>query len=908
MPLFRPWLRRLVWLAAPVVAYTLAGFFVAPVLMRWGIQKKASAALKRQVTVADTAFNPFTLEARLGNLRVLDRDRQPLFSVAAVRFRLGPSGVFRRAARLRELTIDRPSFQVRVLPNGKLSFADLLVPSGDNSPPARLIIDHLQIRGGKLDVTDESVTPRWTTSFTPLNAELHDLVTIPGEKGDHALSIGSGKTLIRIAGRQSLEPFGFTGHVDLKRLDLGSIAERFASVAPILPRAGELDAAVDYDLHKAPAGVDFRISRGELIATGISVGRSDGQELLALPRLEVHDASLAVPAQQARVGSIRIIEPRTSVAWDSQGKFNWATAPSTAAPAKGKPWQVLVDKAAIENGALHFADEQRPVALDLTNLTIDATGITNDTTKAVSITAKANNGAGTIALGGTITPSPFVLDCKTTLSQIDLTSLRSYMQVPGMTLGAGSAGFGGRLLINNTYLVEGDGTLDGVELVDAAGGRLLGCRKASMRQARFDGAASKFRIRGVEVDGMYANVVVDKQRKLNLAAIGGGKTETPSTTQSSFAIGTIRLVNSTIDFRDESLALPYATSIRSARGSITDFSTTGVAPGSIKLDGNVAEHGSMTATGSMRMSDPLAGTDVTVNFRSVPMPDLTPYAAEFAGYSIEKGDLDLDLHYAIAGGKLKGDNRVVAKNMTLGGKVGGSAAGFAVRLAVALLKDRDGKIDLVVPIEGPVDDPQFDYRSVMWQAVKTILGNAAKAPFRALAHSMGITGDNLELVSFDPGESTIAPPQLETLHKVGSELASRPEIELHIEGRFDTDLDTPALKKAKLESLIAPRRDSATLDSILESLYTEAFSADRLAAERAKFPNEPAGFYDALHAQLLEAQPVSNADLQALAKARADAIAAAVASTRVKTMEPAAAKRREGSQQIDAEMKLQTEN
>ena len=104
-------------------------------------------------------------------------------------------------------------------------------------------------------------------------------------------------------------------------------------------------------------------------------------------------------------------------------------------------------------------------------------------------------------------------------------------------------------------------------------------------------------------------------------------------------------------------------------GSINDFSTTGAAPGSIKLDGNVAEHGSMSAAGSMRMSDPLAGTDVAVHFRSVPMPDLTPYSAEFAGYSIERGDLDLDLHYAIAGGKLKGDHRVVAKDMTRGGKV-----------------------------------------------------------------------------------------------------------------------------------------------------------------------------------------------------------------------------------------------
>src|SRR5262249_54303127 len=155
------------------------------------------------------------------------------------------------------------------------------------------------------------------------------------------------------------------------------------------------------------------------------------------------------------------------------------------------------------------------------------------------------------------------------------------------------------------------------------------------------------------------------------------------------AIGTIRIANSTIDYRDLSLVLPFAASITSTRGAITDFSTTSPAAGRIRLDGSIAEHGSMSTTGKIRMSDPLSGTDLVVQFRSVPMPALTPYSAEFAGYAIEKGDLDLDIQYAIASRKLKGDHRVVAKDLTLGSKVPGTKAGLAVRLAVALLKDKD---------------------------------------------------------------------------------------------------------------------------------------------------------------------------------------------------------------------------
>lgn len=370
---------------------------------------------------------------------------------------------------------------------------------------------------------------------------------------------------------------------------------------------------------------------------------------------------------------------------------------------------------------------------------------------------------------------------------------------------------------------------------------------------------------------------------------------------------------------------------------MTDFSTTSAAAGTIHLAGDVANEGSMTAEGTMRMAEPFAGTDLVVHFRDVPMPLLTPYSAEFAGYAIERGSLDLDIHYRIADRRLQGDHRLVATDLTLGQKVGGTRAGFAVRLAVALLKDRSGKIDLQVPIEGTVDSPDFNYRSVLWQALKTIMGNIVKAPFRALGRAMGLgSAENLQLVSFDPGESAIAPAETETLHKMATELAARPELVLEIEGRYDPKLDSAAMKRAKLESLIASRRDAVkngeapSLESILESLYTEAFSAERLAAERAKFTSHPPappagkgkaaapqpetfdanGFYDALRAELLAAQAVTADDLRQLARTRANAVAAVLTvggtlpAARVKEIDPTEAKLRQGSQQVDAEMKL----
>ena len=158
-------LRRVIAaLGVAVVLYALTGFLVVPRLVRWAVQKKGSQALNRAVTLSEVTFNPFTLDLRARELRIRDRDGQPLFSFDRLHLRLGISGTFKRAWHLRELTIDRPAMQVRFLRDGKLSFADLL-NSDDKSPPSRVIVDRLAIRGGELDFADESATPR---NHTPM--------------------------------------------------------------------------------------------------------------------------------------------------------------------------------------------------------------------------------------------------------------------------------------------------------------------------------------------------------------------------------------------------------------------------------------------------------------------------------------------------------------------------------------------------------------------------------------------------------------------------------------------------------------------------------------------------------------------------------------------------------------------
>ncbi|HYM59282.1 MAG TPA: DUF748 domain-containing protein [Thermoanaerobaculia bacterium] len=987
----RRWVRVLAIAAIAVALYALVGFFVVPRLIRWAVQEKGSTALHREVTVGKVAFNPFTLEADLETLRIRDRDRQPLFSFNRFHVDVQVSGILQRAWRLRELTIDEPNVAVRILRDGSLSIADLLKGDNKSSELPRVIVDHFAIRSGKVDFADDSVAPRFAASFTPVNVDVRDLVTLPGEQGEHALQIGFNReSTIRITGKQVIQPLGISGRIEAKNIVLATFAERLAAIAPIAIHRGHVDAGISYELRRRdPGGIQLDVSHGELTATDLALSpRGETAERLTVPRLEVRDATAAFPARRVEVGLVRLIEPRGTIAWDANGRFNWsggmgsteATRPAQSPPLPAsEQWTVKVARAGIERGALHMDDQSATpaVAVDLSELAIEATGISGDAHAPIGLTASANaNGSGRITLHGTLVPSPFSLDTQSSLSAIDLVPFRAYAaSVHGMTLSTGTLGFDGRMLFSTQqpYLIEGNGTLRGIEFLDLQGRRFLGCKTASLFNIRIDGATSRNRIRRVDLDGMYANVEIDKQKNLNLSAIGSDATPAPKpadgTTiakpaatgtgdvkpaaakpaepaKGSFDVGVIDIRNATVDYRDDSLVLPFATSISPATGKITDLSTTSKAASTVRFEGNVPEHGSTRADGTLRASDLFAGTDLTVRFRSVTMPRLTPYSAEFAGYEIERGLLDLDIHYRIADRKLVGDHRVVATDMTLGKKIGRSHAGFAVRLAVALLKDREGRIDLQVPIVGSVDSPEFNYRVVLWEAVKTILGNVVKAPFRALGRSMGIAAENLEFVSFDPGEASVPPPDAEKLAKVAGELAVRPELTLGVQGTFDPALDSAAIRKAKIDSAIASRRESPqaasaeppSLESILEALYSQTFSAEKLSQERTKFtqqPPQPApeqksgrraksapppvpivagsfdakGFYDELRAQLVAAQTVSAEELNTLARSRAAAVLAVLrskglAETRLKALPPAETKSKPGTLRVGSELKL----
>jgi hypothetical protein len=950
-------------LLGAVVIYGLLGFFLVPWIIGEQIRSQARARLNREARVDETRFNPFTLAATIKGFTLLDSDGADLLKFDLLYVDLQLSGFFRRALRFREVRLDRPVLSARILADGRPSVADLMEPAPGGAPDAapfqlpRLIVDRLSINAGVAQFTDASLQPPYQSRFEPLDVGVHNLVTIPTEGGEHTITIGvEDGAIVRWTGQQMVDPLRFAGRVDITGLPIRRLWDYFGQGQPLEIHDGRVDVSLPYTLERgSDKRVHLSLQDGSAIIRALAARpRGEPLDVLTVPELRVDGVNAAWPEARFDVATLRILRPSAQALVEKDGAWNWSRAfkQDSAAPAapssssSASPnWQFRVGSAELEGGAIHFEDTHSapPARLDLTEFAARATNLSSNLAAMVPLTLSGRVlEKGAIEVSGAIAPSPMAANLKISARGIDLGPWRSYIRdASGAPINKGIAGVEGQLTLSGdkqALRFAADAALDDIELLEPNGGRLAAWRKLQISGLTLETPPGRARVRKITIDEPFAKILIEKNGRLNLMNAAAGPAPAKpapanSTAPMTVEVGTVELRGASAEFEDETLLVPFVAKIHSAGGAIRDLSSFASAPATLAVEGRVDETGHVKTNGTLRIANPMASSEVNVSFRSIEMVDLTPYFAKFAGYSVKSGVLDLDVKYIVKDRRLIGNHTLSARDLVLGERVKDSKApGLPIRLAVALLKDKEGRINMDVPIEGAVDNPEFDYSAVFWSALRTIMGNAAKAPFRAMGRLFGRDEEDLELVDFDTGRSDLLPAEADKLARLAEQIGPRRELTLAIEGRFEAAGDRAALKQSKMERLIESRRESAaaaaaatgaaTLETILETLFTEQFTAPGLAAERQRFTAtsgpEPvfdaAAFYEALRARLLESQQVSDAELETLATARAQTIrqaltsAGVIESTRVSVTPPGTAKRKKaGSARVASEITMSAE-
>jgi Domain of Unknown Function (DUF748) len=460
-----------------------------------------------------------------------------------------------------------------------------------------------------------------------------------------------------------------------------------------------------------------------------------------------------------------------------------------------------------------------------------------------------------------------------------------------------------------------------------SGDRLIAWKELAASGVAFTLQPGRLSVGEVRLTEPGAKIVIFKDRSLNLVKVfeappaQGAAAPAESASKPAAPappldvdIERVRVENGIVDFSDLSLVLPFAAKVEEFSGTVTGISTDQAGSAALKLGGKVGEYGLATVDGTLKPFRPKIHTDVGVVFRNVEMVPLSPYSATFAGRKIATGRVSLDLRYKIDNSQLAGENGVVLERFTLGEQVESPGAlTLPFDLAIALLTDSEGKISVAVPVKGNVDDPQFSYSHLVWQAISTVITNIVTAPFRALAGLFGGGGEGLENIAFDAGHATLRPPEREKLKRVAGAIAKRPQLILVAEGQYG-DADAAALRERDVAAAIAvklgrPPAPEALPDSVnpldgrtqraLEALFMERASDDafsKFVAETEKTRGNPVeranpvlalagrgsadgAFYQALLGRLNDTARLPGASLRQLADARARVVASHMRET-----------------------------
>lgn len=368
----------------------------------------------------------------------------------------------------------------------------------------------------------------------------------------------------------------------------------------------------------------------------------------------------------------------------------------------------------------------------------------------------------------------------------------------------------------------------------------------------------------------------------------------------NFDIGRINIDSSAMFFSDFSLPLKFAAKIHDLNGEIIGISYGNPLGAAIDLEGIVDEYGLARINGNMDPFDPLGYSDIKTNFNNIELTNLSPYSAKFMGYMIESGKLSLDIQYLVEKGLLKSYSKIFLNKIELGDEVEGQEGfGLPVKLALSLLKDGDGNIDLDLEVEGDLNDPEVNTGTLVWWAVKRVLVSIVTAPFNLLGNLLGLNGDDLEFVDFDLGESKLLPNQIERLANLNKALNERPEITLEIYGAVDTVVDAQAIRTKKLRDVFTKRMTTSVKDSsidpmkvdvsisrsILENMFKESFGDLALDSLKRKFSSKPPqddtkappdfdlrNYLKEMISQLSAMQPVTQEELMKLANDRTESI------------------------------------
>jgi hypothetical protein len=986
---------RLCAVVAVLVAfYAIAGFVLAPRLVRSALLKDIPATIRATPSVGDIRINPFLFQATIDDFSLAGAEGEKLlgFRRLFIDFELG--SLWHRAYSFANIDITAPFVNAAVGRDGSLNLLRLKPKPKPDAPPASngeplpaLRIGSFKISEGSLAYEDRSRPDVFALRLQPLNFELRDFTT--GVDGGQFVFTAASKLGERIEwhGHVSVDPIESDGEFQIDGLLAHTLWEYLQDKVNFVIDSGTFNLAATYKLSlKDQTTPNLQVDLSKASLTDLQIRpRPAGSEppadpWITVPSFAITGATVDLATRKAHVDLVsltgvklatwfepdktlnlmQLAAPRSAGASASATPSAPATAtvpatpggPTTASPSAGAPGPTLTaspgaaaaasapwtfDLRRFEIREASIATEDRgvhpAVKLLLAPLSLQVDGASQDLTKPVTMTLDMHiNEGGSLMLAGEVTPQPQIANLAVKLADIDLTTLQPYIaQQTAMTLLSGKLGGDGQLHYGvqpkmPTLQFAGNIKVDQLHTVDdALHDDFINWDRLDIQGINYTQGPDRLDIGEIVASSLYARVIIESDASINVrrvlklpptpaappvteeAALAAARpaadsnagvtpaaasapararakapaaAATPAAPSMPVSVRKISIRASQANFSDLSVQPNFSTGIQKLEGTVVGLSSKPGSRATVDLKGGIDAFSPVSITGEVNVLGPLY-TDVTMSFRNISLPIFDPYSGKFAGYSIAKGKLSTELHYKVDGRRLDAQHHIVIEQLEFGDKTASrEAVSLPVKLAVSLLKDRNGVIDLNFPVTGSLDDPQFRLAPIIWKVFTNILERAVAAPFALLGSLFG-GGPDLQFIDFEPGIATLDAGAIAKARIVAKALVERPQLKIDVPIAVVPALDAPALVEAGYQArLNAARTDKGGDRASPLELLTQIYKKD--VGGEPRYPDDVTGLKSkqdviaakigilskAIHEHIV----VGDAELQTLGQQRAQAL------------------------------------
>ncbi len=887
------------------LSYLLLAGVVLPQVIKNQIPNWVTQVPKLSAEVSNVSFNPFTLTLTIEHLSIkeqLENTAINLSGAEKITANLELSSIFHQALVLSDVTINKPYGRLTKDSEGGFIWQHWTTSNEETPPkepnqPFPMIIDQFHIQAGTFDFEDLSKPTEFKKTIGPIDLALNNLSTLPKDEGSYQLDIaltqGDYTAEFLWQGVISLDPFYSEGNLKLTNLSLRSLWDYLQDDVFFEILQGQLTLGFDYQIQKEDQ-LELILQNGDALVENFMVSKKgETIPLIQLQEQSVSGLSFDLTKQAVYVDQINYNQLNLALNKLSDGKIELVkvlserpisqAAVKASEKASGKDeWTVSIGKTQLNQSAIRFVDQttQPAAKLALSDISISVENLTTDKEQSTKISASIMaEGASHLQLNGELALFEQTGNLELDVKSFPVSVLQPYLnKTTELTIENTLFDLNGQLsMLNGVSAFDGSSQIRDIKLSNQSQKQaILAGDGIYLENIQFNQAQKSLSIGEILLDQMlYPLTVLSRQEKSTVTNLSNlvkpndqsaikEPTDAPQDASPAddwlVEVGQVSIKNNQLQFSDRGLPKPVYFNIEQLNGSINKLSSKNLSRADVTIAGQVNGYAPFKAVGQINPLSEKAYTNIDINMSGIAMSTFSSYSSYFLNYPTTQGKLSTELNYKLNNNELVAENHLFIDQLELGDYVESDAGlSLPLPLAVSLIQDNNGEIDINLPIKGNLSDPDFKYGSVVISAFVNVLTKAATSPFKLLASLAGSDQD-LSSIEFSAGQSDLLDAETQKITNIADAMNKRSGLKLSIAGQT-LQQDTLYFKQSAWHQQL--RRDNVQANT-LEPAY------QNYLAQQAKqaVPNN-AEETSALETQLIQSQQIQTASLTKLAHQRA---------------------------------------